>query len=311
MLNILPPAVYPGSFGLQILPGVFQDLHEFLCGAPIDIHLRQHNQDLVGFFTGLPIEQIMESVHHLVTQYAARQSADWSEISHTVQLAATEPKLRAFHGQFKRHKIKIWLKDLRQLCELSLHTSLISHIKKVFKQQRGSAIRNQISPSLANIAVFYLEHQWHQQHKDARAKHSDELYIVRYVDNRLVLCGQHLADRWFMQEFLADFFYRHPVKLGAVTNGELLGTILDANLRTLSFQQQAASFQVRPFRSAGTEAGKLSAAAAARICLASRYSFPDQQARSDVQQLVKSYLEYDYPATKLQQLATKFLQSRG
>ena len=133
--------------------------------------------------------------------------------------------------------------------------------------------------------------------------HSDELYIVRYVDNRLVICGQHLAERWFTQEFLAEFFYRHAVELEDVTNGELLGTILDANLRTLSFQQPTASFQFRPFRSAGAEAHKLSAAAA-RICLASRYSFPEQQARSDVQQLVKSY----YPATKLQQLANKFLQ---
>ena len=106
------------------------------------------------------------------------------------------------------------------------------------------------------------------------------------------------------------FFYRHPVELEDVTNGEFLGTISDAKLRTLSFQQPAASFQFRPFRSAGTEAHKLSAAAA-RICLASRYSFPEQQARSDVQQLVKSYLEYDYPATKLQQLANKFLQSRS
>ena len=65
-----------------------------------------------------------------------------------------------------------------------------------------------------------------------------------------------------MQEFLADFFYRHPVELEDVTNGEFLGTILDANLRTLSFQQPAASFQFRPVRSAGTEAHKLSAAAA-------------------------------------------------
>ena len=141
-------------------------------------------------------------------------------------------------------------------------------------------------------------------------RYSDELYIVRHVDNRLVICGQHLADRWFTQDFLAGFFYRHPVELEDVSNGEFLGTILDANLRTLSFQQTTASFQFRPFKSAGTEAHKLSAAAA-RICLASRYSFPDQQARSDVQQLVKSYLEYDYPATKLQQLATKFLQGRS
>ena len=178
------------------------------------------------------------------------------------------------------------------LCELSLHTSLFSHIKKVFKQQGGSAIGNQISPSLAHIAVSYLEHQWFQRHKDALKMHADELYVVRYVNNRLVLCGQHLANKWFMQEFLADFFYRHPV-------GQLLSTTLDANLRTLSFQQPTASFQFRPFRSAGTEAHKLSTAAA-RICLASRYSFPNHQARSDVQQLVRSYLEYDYPATKLQ-----------
>ena len=85
----------------------------------------------------------------------------------------------------------------------------------------------------------------------------------------------------------ADVFYRHPVELEDVTNGEFLGIILDDSVRTLSFQQPAASFQFRPFRSAGAEAHKLSAAAA-RICLASRYSFPDQHARSDVQQLVRS-----------------------
>ena len=190
-----------------------------------------------------------------------------------------------------------------------MHTSLFSHMKRVFKQQRGSPIGNQIPPSLANFAVSYLENLWFQKHKDALTNHAEELYIVRYVDNRLVLCGQHLADKWFMQEFLADFFYRHPVELRDVTNGEFLGTSLDANLRTLSFQQRTASFQFRPFRSAGTEAHKLSAAAA-RICLASRYSFPDHQARSDAQQLVRSYLEHDYPATKLKQLADKFLKGR-
>ena len=162
----------------------------------------------------------MESVNNLVQGYAAKQNADFSETSFTVQLAAAEPKLRVFQGRIKGRKIKtgvILLKDLCQLCELSLQTSLFSDMKKVFKQQRGSAIGNQISPSLANIAVSYLEHQWFQRHKDALKIHAEDLYIVRYVDNRLVLCGQHLADKWFMQEFLADFFYRHPVELEDVT----------------------------------------------------------------------------------------------
>ena len=164
VLNILLPAVYPGSFGRQTLPEIFQELHAFLCNSPIDIHQQQHNQDPVGFFTSLPIEQIIESANHLVTQYAAKQDADLSEISSTVQLAATEPKFCVFQGHFKRHKIRtgvIWLKDLCQLCELPLYTSIFSHMKRVFKQQRGSAIGNQISPSLANIAVSYLEHQWY------------------------------------------------------------------------------------------------------------------------------------------------------
>ena len=85
MLNILLPAVYPGSFGLQTLPEICQELRAFLCSAPIDIHLQQRNQDLV---------KIMESVSHLATQYAGKQSADWSEISFTVQLAATEPRFK-------------------------------------------------------------------------------------------------------------------------------------------------------------------------------------------------------------------------
>ena len=108
VVNILLSAVYPGvgSFRLQTLPEIFQELHAFLSNAPIDIHLQQHNQDFVGFFTSLPIEQILESVHHLVTQYASKQSADWSEISFTVELAATEPKLRVFQGQIKNTRSK-------------------------------------------------------------------------------------------------------------------------------------------------------------------------------------------------------------
>ena len=49
VLKNLLPAMCPGSFGLQTLPEIFQELHAFLCNAPADIHLQQHNQDLAGF----------------------------------------------------------------------------------------------------------------------------------------------------------------------------------------------------------------------------------------------------------------------
>ena len=165
---------------------------------------RQDFKEPGGLLYKLALRTGHGSVDHLVQQYAAKQSADISDISLTVQLAATEPKLRVFQRRFNRHKTItgiIWLKDLCQLCvrESFLHASLVSHIKRIFKQQRGSAIENQISPALVNIAASYLEDQWFQWHKDALKNHAQELYIVRYVDNRLVLC------RPYMQEFLADF----------------------------------------------------------------------------------------------------------
>ena len=35
VLNILLPAVYPGSFGLQTLPEIFQELHTFCEQTPV------------------------------------------------------------------------------------------------------------------------------------------------------------------------------------------------------------------------------------------------------------------------------------
>ena len=64
-----------------------------------------------------------------------------------------------------------------------------------------------------------------------------------------------------MQEFLSPFFYRFPVELEPVDNGEFLGTILCADSRTLTFQQPKESFQFRPMNSAGTMAHKMSAPA--------------------------------------------------
>ena len=65
-----------------------------------------------------------------------------------------------------------------------------------------------------------------------------DLYFVASICRQTVYAGVSCS-----------FFYRHPVELEDVTNGEFLGTSLDADLRKLSFQQPAASCQFRPFRS--------------------------------------------------------------
>ena len=100
------------------------------------------------------------------------------------------------------------------------------------------------------------------------------------------------------RSFLSAYFYRYPVELEPVHNGEFLGTILHSGSRTLVFQQPTESFQFRPMNSAGALAHKMSAALA-RICLASRNCFPKSQAEQDVQILIDAYKTYGYDPIEL------------
>ena len=52
----------------------------------------------MGFFTSLPTDQIMMAVNHLIDSYANMQATEFNKINFTVQLGASEPKLRVFQG---------------------------------------------------------------------------------------------------------------------------------------------------------------------------------------------------------------------
>ena len=205
---IMLPRVFPNSYGHQSLPEIFQGLHHYLSTVDGDIELREFNQDLVGFFTSLPTDQIMAAVNHLIDSYAALQTTDFNLIKVTVQLGASEPKLRVFQGSCKRHRSKtgtIFLKDLSRICQLWLETSFFTQIARIFKQTRGSAIGNQISPSLANFAVSYKEQQWFNTRRQALEALRSQVCIIRYVDNRLVLCSEQTSNRWFFNNFWLHF----------------------------------------------------------------------------------------------------------
>ena len=153
------PVVYPNSFGHQALPDIFNSLRKFLQNANEDIDLQQYNQDLVGFFTSLPVEQITEAVEDLISKFLQTQTLPVGEVKFTVQLHAPEPRLRVFQGSYKRHPARtgvIHLSDLADTCKLSLSTSMFSHMKRISNNKDVPQIWNRISPSLANVAVSYL-----------------------------------------------------------------------------------------------------------------------------------------------------------
>ena len=91
-------------------------------------------------------------------------------------------------------------------------------MNRMFKQQRGSAIGNQISPSLTNVAVSFLEQAKHDKHEDQDPSLGQR--IVHYQILTTDWCSAALAEQPFMQEFLSAYFDRHPVELEPVHNGE-------------------------------------------------------------------------------------------
>ena len=58
--------VFPHSFGNATLPQMFSFLHSFLSETPLEHHLLQSNQDLVGFFTSIPADRIHDAVHWML-----------------------------------------------------------------------------------------------------------------------------------------------------------------------------------------------------------------------------------------------------
>ena len=106
VLNILLPAVYPGSFGLQTLLEIFQESHAFLCNAPIDIHLQQHNQDLVGFFTGRPIEQIMNLSATLFNSMLPSRMQTFQIFLSLYSWQPQSPNFECFKGDLKDTRSK-------------------------------------------------------------------------------------------------------------------------------------------------------------------------------------------------------------
>ena len=77
---------------------IFEGLHHYLSTVDSDIELKEFNQDLVGFFTSLPTDQIMMAVNQLIDSYANTQVTEFNKIKFTVQLGASEPKLQVFQG---------------------------------------------------------------------------------------------------------------------------------------------------------------------------------------------------------------------
>eukprot|EP00439_Symbiodinium_sp_Y106_P070309 s106_g12.t1 len=210
-LDLILRSVCPRSFGLDTLPSILQKLTVFLQQLPDDADPVVCNQDLVGFFTSIPVFRILNAVRWAVTEYCLIKNVDLESTSFSVNLQEQDTKLRIWKGRPRKaakHTVLIHLSDIVDICELSCDASVFTVMHKVFRQCRGATIGNQISPMLAGLTVS-IEEEIYVRHLQSFFHDNMEIFFcTRYVGNRLVVVSRQLLQDRRLQHFLTNNFYQ-------------------------------------------------------------------------------------------------------
>ena len=202
--------VWPEAMGLATTPKLWKSMHDFLRRTHPTIHLAEINDDLVGFFNSR--QQILDSLPAVIRLYQDREYPQ-----HISVCLRKRPNLEsAWPGtpwaRGAKHIRFLHVSDLTDIVKVSFEAGIFTTLGLFFKQHRGTCIGNQISPVLSSLPVIQRESSWKRewaQFLDS-AKFFDaaasELFISRYVDNRLILCDETALSHEFLKDFRTSPF---------------------------------------------------------------------------------------------------------
>ena len=283
--------VFSKAFGDRTVYQIWKQIHSAM-DAPFQF--QSHNDDLVGFFTSLPQQRILEDVQDMIQRYCRSNRLDIATAVMSVPSRTHKYHQPSIQGKVSfadQPMVKIQLKHVLDIVKMSFDLGIFHVAGLSFRQTHGTAIGNQISPVLSGISVSKIEHDWVCQHPTV-LKH---ITVVRYVDNRYILVPVHILTE---PDLLRDFqqlcdkdFYIPPVELEPVKDPEeFLGFKISLSARRISFILPLEKWQHRHPRSAGSQQNKLSAFNA-RAALIRAHGYPKTQIDQDLQALVKLFPE--------------------
>ena len=274
----------------------------FLQQLPDDADPVVYNQDLVGFFTSIPVSRILSAVRWAVAEYCLIKKVDLDSTSFSVNLQEQDTKLRIWKGRPRKaakRTVLIHLSDIVNICELSCDASVFTVMHKVFRQCRGATIGNQISPMLAGLTVS-IEEEIYVRHLQSFFVNNKELFFcTRYVDNRLVVVSRRLLQDYRLHHFLTNNFYQAPVELEHVTSKdvteEFLGFDLQLQHHRLLLILRPERWKIREPNSAGPERHRTAAFHCARLHI-ERHVWPSTVRESQLVQLRQHFADAGYPS---------------
>ena len=112
---------YPSQcLPLDTLPGILQKLTVLLQQLPDDADPVVYNQDLVGFFTSIPVSRILNAVRWAVTEYCLVKDVDLESTSFSVNLQEQDTKLRIWKGRPRKAAKRALLIHLSDIVDSQL-----------------------------------------------------------------------------------------------------------------------------------------------------------------------------------------------
>ena len=283
---------YPSSFSHLNPKDILAKLHQFM---------RYHssiasctNDDLVGFFTSVPHDRILNAAKHMLARHLATNNLNAEEATFTVQMQEQQKTLRVFNGKYRTPSNKRYTFQAAhfvELCQTALQCSHFVYAGKLFKQTRGTPIGGPASPALAQLTVCFEEQIWSECFETTRRNLSmlSQALCIRYVDNRMIILSKQLAEDPAMQLLLSQNFYREPIQLELVDDMHFVGYNLDLTNRAVEYIMPLQQWQIRHPASAGSTSLKLSSLSS-RLYLIKRGVYPHQTAWPTARSLANLYI---------------------
>ena len=295
LILLMVRLVWPEAMGLVTTPQLWRSMHDFL---------RRTHSALVGFFNSVPRQQILNSLSILVQLYSDRNYP-----SHISVCLKKQPNCEsAWPGKplakGARNIRFLHVSDLPAIVSMSFKAGVFTTLGLLFRQHRGTCIGNQISPVLSSLPVIQRESCWQRewtqflssaQFFDTKAS---EIFICRYVDNRLVLCDENFLSHQCLKDFQHLSFYGGTIQLEEVTNRQFLGFRLNAANRRVTYIQPDKAWSIRNPFSAGSWSSRVSGYLS-RKALIVQYAWPPSHRSNQLQELRQLYKAKGFPATVL------------
>ena len=300
--------LWPQNMGQLAVPQIWSRIHAFFNDAPTEFTFGDINDDLVGFFNSVPQDRLLDAINSLITEWQDRHdqvtlSVDMSQRGNPLQLSY----VGKFHKAPRKTRV-IQPTDILTIVQSSLQSHIFQAVNVIWHQIRGAGIGSHISPSLSNLAVTMIERTWFQTYQQILTAPSFPFLAIRYVDNRYIIFPEERIEDPSIQTLAQEDFYQHPVELETVTSNELLGFIVNSQLRTIEYKLPE-PWQIRDSASAGSLRLRLSGLKS-RCHLISRYSYPCTGCPDRIHSLIQLYIAKGFQSSDCYKAVRKLLKKK-